>query len=372
MPLTDEFITKDKLGTEYINDITISSCKKCGLIQNPNNISFSAYYENYNYSSGHSPFVKEFMKSFADYAITKYNDIYQCKAQNVLEIGSGDGVQLKEFQKHGLTVLGVEPSENLQKKANKKSVKTIKEYFDKDTVQKHLQDQKYSITISSFTLDHIPQPKLFIDHLWDVSAEKSLTIFEIHDVNKINKRGEWCLFEHEHMIYTDENFWSQNLPECGFELIDFNPFPERLVRANSLIIVAKKIPTKTKSRETIQTKHIKIKPQKISTVKDRLDKFLKDCRTPIIGWGVGGRGIMTTALLENSHKFSAFFDTNFNHDGYYTPKTHIKIEKLGNLPKYKNATVIVFAFGYFQEISEKLLETGFDNEKIINFGNFLK
>ena len=369
MPLTDEFITYDKLGSEFIGDISIYACEQCGLVQNPKNFSFGRYYEDYNYSSGHSPFVQNFMNELAQFTVAKYSQEFGFEPAKILEVGSGDGEQLLAFHKLGLNVLGVEPSEKLQKEANAAGVETLKEYFDEHTVSSHFKHEQFSITLSSFTLDHIPSPKKFLENIWDISASEALAIFEIHDIEKINSRGEWCLFEHEHMIYTNADFWEDKLKECGFSIICVNPLNEEIVRANSLIIVAKKIPKVISSPRPFDPIGIDI--QRIDAVKERLDKFLEDCDTPIMGWGLGGRGVLTTAYLNNSSKIHRFFDTNFAAKGYHLPKTHIPIEPLENLSDFSDSTVLVFSFGYISEITKTLIENGFDKNSIHSLRDFL-
>lgn len=370
MPLTDEFVKESDIGKEYLADIQICICQNCGLIQNPNDFSFSRYYEDYNYSSGHSEFVQIFMQNFAEYLTEKYQELFNCLPSNVLEVGSGDGVQLREFQKLGIQALGIEPSEHLQNEANKNQITTLKEYFDENTIYNTLKDRKYSITLSSFTLDHIPDPKTFLNHLWQISADNSITAFEIHDVTKINDRGEWCLFEHEHMIYTDENFWKRNLIECGFEFIEANPLPDKIVRANSLLVIGRKVDKRSSVNQTSTVQRLKIDKAKIHSVQKKLEEFLSTHNNSIIGWGLGGRGVMTAALLKNSSNIVAFFDTNFKECGHVTPKTHIKIENMSNLNNYCESSVIIFSFGYFDEICKNLLKNGFKRKNIFSLLEF--
>ena len=49
MPLTDGFVEVDDLSSsEFIKDILIYECKKCGFVQNPVNFSYADYYKDYN------------------------------------------------------------------------------------------------------------------------------------------------------------------------------------------------------------------------------------------------------------------------------------------------------------------------------------
>jgi ubiquinone/menaquinone biosynthesis C-methylase UbiE len=370
MPLTDQFVTHEKIGSEYISDIEIVYCDSCGLAQNPNNFNFTDYYKDYNYSSGHSEFAKTFMEKLSDKLIEIYLNEFATPPQNILEVGSGDGVQLRYFkEKHSCFVTGVEPSDKLSREANNLGVKTLQQYFDETTINLFFLEEKFDITLSSFTLDHIPNPKNFLENMWKISSSNALCCFEIHDLNKINQRGEWCLFEHEHMIYTDEQFWQNRLQEAGFRILSINPLPHEVVRANSLIVIARK--EKMGELAHIQSPVPQIDYNKILEVKNKLEKFIDDNeKNGVLGWGLGGRGVMTAALLSNYKKIHLFFDSNFKEDGYYLPKTHIKICNPEQVKNYPDSKIIIFSFGYFEEISASLVSQGIKEENIVSLKEF--
>lgn len=370
MPLTDQFMRSEDIGNEFIEDIEICKCKNCGLIQNPNNFHFSEYYEEYTYSSGHSSFVKSFMNEIASYVVSAYFQSFGKSPRNVLEVGSGDGAQLSAFKQLGLEVLGVEPSEKLQRTANDNGIKTLKAYFDEESINNGYFSDLYDINFSSYTLDHIPNPKKFLENIWCISSLDSLLIFEIHDVSKIIERGEWCLFEHEHMIYTGITHWEDHLNEIGFEILFVNPLTEEKVRANSLIVVAKKIEKKPSKRLSCAGSKIELNRKEINSCKQRVEHFIDSTDTRIIGWGIGGRGIMTAALLSNYSRICAFFDSNAPGTDLFTPKTNIPIKTIGELENYTDATVLVFSFGYFNEIRETLMGYGFCDDQIVSLKSF--
>ena len=371
MPLTDQFLTFEQLGSEYINDIEIVCCESCGLTQNPKNFNFSDYYKDYNYSSGHSAFVKVFMEKFSDKLVEIYINEFGTPPQNIMEIGSGDGVQLKYFkEKHSCLVTGVEPSNKLSREANDLGIKTLHQYFDESTIGSCFPNEKFDILLSSFTLDHIPTPKNFLENLWKVSSSNALCCFEIHDLDIINQRGEWCLFEHEHMIYTDQHFWQNRLEEIGFRIVSINPLPTEVVRANSLIVIARK--EKIKPIAHIQSPAPKFNYNKIMKIKNKVEKFIDDNeKAGVLGWGLGGRGVMTVALIDNYKKINLFFDSNFQENGYYLPKTHIKISNPEQIKNYPDSKIIIFSFGYFREISASLMSQGIKEENIHSLKEFL-
>ena len=239
MPLTDDFISiSNKNKKEYLSDITIYRCENCGVVQNPIDFNHEAYYEDYKYSSAHSQFVQKFMSSYARVTL----DLYQKennKASSILEIGSGDGEQLSHYKTFGIqNILGIEPSKYLADLANKQGINTMVDLFELDTPSK-IKD-KFDICLSSFTFDHVREPLNYLNAAHSLLNESGILALEIHDLEKMINRTEYCLFEHEHTIYLTSNDITHILENSGFSVISINPIDQKNVRGNSMIVIAKK------------------------------------------------------------------------------------------------------------------------------------
>jgi hypothetical protein len=90
----------------------------------------------------------------------------------------------------------------------------------------------------------------------------------------------------------------------------------------------------------------------------------------LVGFGAGGRGVMTAAALSESYRIKALLDSNYQSSRYLAPKTRIPIVGPDNWAHYKDAYCIVFSFGYFNEISENLTKIGFKKQRIISLLEF--
>jgi len=66
MPLTDEFVTADKKGSEFLSDIKIAICEHCGCVQNMNDTDMDDYYNDYTYTVQSSAFAIDFMRKMAE------------------------------------------------------------------------------------------------------------------------------------------------------------------------------------------------------------------------------------------------------------------------------------------------------------------
>lgn len=370
MPLTDDFIdVENQTRIEYFHDINIYRCDGCGIVQNPEDFDHEAYYKDYQYSTGHSEFAKQFMNSYANVTFEYFQKVNNRSAKSVLEIGSGDGQQLVCFKNLGIdTLLGVEPSEYLANVAENIGVKTEIDLFNMGMVSRIL--SPVDICLSSYTFDHVRQPIDYLKAAHAVLVDGGILALEIHDFDKIVERTEYCLFEHEHTIYLNKDYLKGLLEKTGFDILSVNPLKAEITRGNSLIVIAKKegIPKYNFQKSKFNNfKYNDLQDRIISTI-GRIDNWIRNLPkgARLVGFGAGGRGIMTIAALSESKKISALFDSNYKSHNYLTPKTRIPIVGSEDWVEYNDSYCIVFSFGYYQEIFQSLIKVGFKKERIIS------
>ena len=370
MPLTDGFIKSgEEEENEYIEDILIYECQLCRFVQNPINFEYSEYYKDYNYSSGHSEFAQSFFDGYAAVLDQIYLKTHSKKATSVIEAGSGDGVQLASFQEIGYTVLGIEPSDYLVSVANAAGIETKACLFD---TQLDL-DESFDICVSSYTFDHMPDPLDYLQTAHKVLNPGGLVAVEIHDLEKIVDRTEFCLFEHEHTIYMTPSDATALIESQGFKVISVNPLDDITTRANSLIVVAQKNEIKFHPQTVLHDNpKFKTLDQRIKDTIFKIDEWVVSLESdlPLIGYGAGGRGVMTLAALECAQRFSGLVDSNYNSDIYKAPKTRVPIYSKEDLSSFSAGYCIIFSFGYAEEITRDLLLAGFSHERIVLLSDF--
>ena len=155
-----------------------------------------------------------------------------------------------------------------------------------------------------------------------------------------------------------------------------NPLNEHLTRGNSLIVVAKKVaeadhfngenvkPSNLRSLTKLQTR--------LNGTISRIDRWAEsiNSREEIVGFGAGGRGVMTLAAIEKFERFSALFDSNYTTGELLSPKSRRPIIGPNEWSIYNHAYCLVFSFGYFNEIRDQLISKGFEERKIISLEKF--
>jgi ubiquinone/menaquinone biosynthesis C-methylase UbiE len=374
MPFTDDFVSPERFGSEFRSDIDVFVCVECFTAQTQHDVEVGEYYEDYQYSVGDSATATRFMKTLAENLQAAY---YPGEAgRKVLEVGSGDGGQLVAFRDTGCKVLGYEPSSSLCSVAETKGINSIKGLFTAESiVQLPAEFLEVDVVMLSYTFDHLPNPKSFLMTARSILNKRDgLLVVEIHDLEKIVERQEYCLFEHEHSIYMTEATVCRLCQSAGFEVIDFELVPRQDRRANSLVFVA------TPAESELSGRHVSPRTAEafnklqfydqigvgirtgIANLESFVDRITESGRR-LAGYGAGGRGVMTLAAMNNASRLSYLVDKNPKGEGLLVPKSGIPLVGIQELCSNPVDDILVFSFGYMSEIQAELGAMGYKPEQ---------
>ena len=379
MPFTDEFMTFKNIGKEFLHDINVYLCKDCQVVQTQHDVEVDKYYLDYQYSVAHSNIANRFMSLVAN----NINNLYfkNKRKKTILEIGSGDGKQLHQFKKIGFDVLGYEPSKMLSDIANKNKIKTINNLFTKDSLDFfNRKNKNFDVILLTYTFDHLPNPGEFLDMSKKLLSKNGILVVEVHDLDKISKNYEFCLFEHEHSIYLNKTSATLFLNRYGLDIINFNLVKEKYRRANSLIFVSKA------RNNSSQLDGNLFKPKKSSKFYldlkrnidvgiSNLEKYSSLNKTngkKIAGYGAGGRGVMTLASMKNSKNFKFLIEKNPKSTNIFAPGSGLPIVNLDHLKRNPVDEILVFSYGYMNEIKTDLKNFGYKSHQIKSFVDVMK
>ena len=370
MPFTDDFIPASRFGQEFRSDIDVFVCRDCHTAQTQHNVDIGDYYEDYQYSVGGSATASRFMRLLAENLQSVYYP--GVKGKRVLEVGSGDGEQLVAFKETGCRVLGYEPSSALCQVAESKGVTTIQGLFTSESVHNLPGDfREVDVVMLSYTFDHLPDPRAFIAASRSIlNKTNGLLVVEIHNLEKIIERQEYCLFEHEHSIYLTESTAQQMCRLEGLEVISFDLVLEKDRRANSLIFVATpkgsrladravepRTPDDFSRLDFYECVGSNIR-RGISNLESFVDGVTRRGKR-LAGYGAGGRGVMSLAAMSNAAKLSYLVDKKPKRAGLVVPKSGIPLVGLTALKSDPVDEILVFSFGYMKEIQDEVSALGY-------------
>ena len=374
MPFTDDFITPEALGSEFRADIDVFICTSCLSAQTQHDVDVGDYYEDYQYSVGGSSTASRFMRILAENTVARFPA--SSASRKVLEVGSGDGEQLVAFKNTGCRVLGYEPSSVLCKVAEAKGIPTIQGLFTADSIHQ-LPDEfkEVDVVMLSYTFDHLPDPRAFTAAARAIlNKDHGLLIVEIHNLEKIIERQEYCLFEHEHSIYLTEASVAQLCALEGLTVIDFDLVPEADRRANSLIFVATPNESQLAARAVKPSTpdafnhldHYSLIGANITSAIQNLDRFVDQMTAhgkTLAGYGAGGRGVMTLAAMRSAPKLKYLVDKKPKRPGLVAPKSGVPLVSLDELASNPVDAILVFSFGYIDEIRREVSALGYQPDQ---------
>ncbi len=363
-PFTDDFVAPSSAGREFTAPLSVWVCRACWTAQTQHDVEVGEYYRDYNYSVAASPFAQTFMRRLAQETMARYG---LGPGATVLEIGSGDGAQLAHFQALGAHVLGFEPSADLCAASRARGVPVNQRLFDARTAAEIGNDMlPADAIVLTYTFDHLPDPLPFLEAVRGVlHPERGVLVIEVHDLERIMQRRETCLFEHEHSVYLTRRSFRRLLERAGFELLTTELLPDHERRGNSLLVVAaveghrhaadapEDGPANLERWETYAGF-----AEEVRRSHDALRRYIRDARAAgrrIAGYGAGGRGVMTLAGAGLGPGDVAYLcDRSPHAHGLLAPGSHVPICGPDRLAQDPVDELIVFSYGYLDEIREQL------------------
>ncbi|EFM12991.1 Methyltransferase type 11 [Paenibacillus curdlanolyticus YK9] len=380
MPLTEELHPPAHAGKPFLADIDVYVCEACGVSQTVGMRDLSPYYIDYGYTVGQSAFASLFMERLA----VAVRDRYGLKPGfSVVEIGSGDGVQLKSFERAGARVYGVEPSASLCQASRARGIPVMEALFEPATAA--LLPEAFrsaDVLLLTYTFDHLPDPSGMLEAARQtLHPGRGLLVLEVHDLDQIVERREYCLFEHEHYTYWTKETLKGALGRCGFRMLTSELLPASQRRGNSLLIVAAPmdaahVPDGRAEADRIGTT---IDYSGFQTELDSgiaaLDAFVaaeSAAGRKVAGYGGGGRGVMTLAAMSTAGQIAYVCDANKALHGRLAPKSQVPVVDIARLAEQPVDTLIVFSYGYMAEIQEAVRKQPNAPQRIVSMLELLK
>ena len=300
---------------------------------------------------------------FVNYAKTLKKKIGK-KKFSVLEIGCNDGILLKNFKKNNH--LGVEPSQNVCRIAQKKGLNVINKFFNEDLLKTKNINKEFDIICGANVFCHIPnlyemfftlskflrkggiiaieEPYLgdmITKTSYDQVYDEHIFIFSIISINKVASLFGLEVFDAEHQT-----------THGGSMRYYLSQKKERRITNNlkSLLKSEKKLGLDNFIKLKIFEKKCKKSRENFLSKIKKLSKNFK-----IYGYGATSKSTTILNFCKIGKKYiKAIFDNSFTKIGKFTPITHIPIlnyEK--NFERIKPKICILFAWNHYEEICKK-------------------
>ncbi len=260
------------------------------------------------------------------------------RPNTVMEIGSNDGVFLKNFNPK--KVIAVEPCKNLAN-ITKKKFKTYPEFWDLKLSKKIIKNKirKIDLVFSANTISHIPNLRESLLSLNNVLSENGVIVIEDPSLLSILKNNSYDQFYDEHVYVFSAIAIQCILRDYNLRLFDIDKISthggslryyicKNTAKHKSTLKLKKYLELEKKNNLNKFETYIKFS-NRVKKSKKSLYELLKKIKREnkkIISYGATYKSTTVFNYCKINNKiFDYVTDTTKNKQGKFTPGTHIPI-----------------------------------------------
>lgn len=180
------------------------------------------FHDHYAFYSSTSKIMAQHFKEFANQVIESG---YLCKEDPfVVELGCNDGIMLKNFADKGIRHLGIEPSLNVAKEANKHGVRTRSEFFS-DELSKIIVTEEGQVDafLAANVMCHIPDIVSVVKGIKKMLKPTGVLMFEDPYLGDVVAKNSYDQIYDEHVFLFSGVSIQYLFEKEDMELIDVQP-----------------------------------------------------------------------------------------------------------------------------------------------------
>ena len=364
MPLANGFIEKKDFNSEFTYEMEVGFSEKISLFQlnefpNPKKM----FSKTYPFYTGSSEYMKAHFNKFAKWLQKEFLK----SNSKLIEIGSNDGTMLKNFAKTSIDYMGFEPAESVANEALKNNIKTVKDFFNKKSIQ-NFKDfkKKTDVICAANVICHVPDLKNLIVDIDEMLSSNGVFVFEEPYLGSMFSKVSYDQIYDEHVFMFSISSIKKIFDLFDFDLIDALPQPTH--GGSMRYIVGRK--NKHKINIRVQKGLDLEKEQKLDNlqscqnfkkscenskkkVSDHLKK-LKKMGKKICGYAATSKS--TTVLNYcnlNTDIIDFICDTTNEKIGKFSPGMHIPIVPISYFHENLPDVAYLFAWNHKEEIFSK-------------------
>jgi methylation protein EvaC len=283
-----------------------------------------------------------------------------------MEIGSNDGVFLKNFRKN--KIIAVEPCLNLAKITKKFGYTTYPNFWNKKLAHKIVKKKsKFDLIFSANTISHIPDLKQTFSAIYEALSNDGVFVFEDPYIGSVIKMNSYDQFYDEHVHVFSLIAISNLLKESRLKVFDVELLQTHGGSARFYVCKNTAKYTATKKVKLLRMKELNQGLHKFSTYKNfakrvknsktelkLLLKTLKKKGKKVISFGATYKSATIFNYCNiGSDLIKYVLDSTKNKQGKYTPGKHILIKPSnGGIPEDVDYAFLG-AWNFLKEIKKK-------------------
>lgn len=358
-PWGNNFLSKDQIGHELSYPLQLVYCNKSELLQLNYFVPKETMFKNHTYISGTTKTLINHFYTLAEENINQYN--LDIDNDIILDIGGNDGSQLMQYQKLGVkNVINFESADNICDISNENGVFTVNDFFNEETVRKHIKPNSIKLINASGVFFHLEELDSVIKGINYSLLDDGVFVVQCMYAGSMIDNLNFDTIYHEHLCYYTLNSLTKLLQKYNLHLEDayYNE-----IHSGSIICKFRKFESKLSDRAVSLKERdskytlaafkefaMKVNERKFM-LKDMLQSLINNGKS-IYGYGapVKGNTLLSYMQITNKH-IEKIVEINPYKIGTYTPGTHIPVvaENDIDLPDY----YLMLSHNFEAEIIEK-------------------
>jgi SAM-dependent methyltransferase len=223
-PLANALLTAEQLTQPQDTfPLELVFCPRCTLVQITETVPPEKLFREYLYFSSFSDTVLENARDITERLIRR---LRLGRESMVVEIASNDGYLLRNYQAHGISVLGIEPAKNVARVAEERGIPTVCEFFNEAVAQRLCTQGKQADVIhANNVMAHVADLHGAIAGIAGLLKPDGVAVIENHYVRDLIDHVEFDAIYHEHLCYYSATSFERLFRQHGLTLVDVERIP---------------------------------------------------------------------------------------------------------------------------------------------------
>ena len=360
-PITNNFLDTKNPKEEFMYKLKVTFDEQAKMVSLGEFVAPEKMFnENYAHRASMSKTMQKAYKELSNSIKKKFNP------NSILEIGSNDGVFLKNFSEN--IVIGVEPCKNLADITNSMKIKTFPEFWTLKLSDKIIKEYgNFDFIYSANTISHIHNLEETFLAIEKTLGNKGIFVLEDPSLIEVIKNGSYDQFYDEHAYVFSLTSIIKILEKTSLEVFDIEKLSTH-GGSNRIFIKKKRNNLKISNKVFkflneekvygIENIDVYLKfGEKVQKSKHELISIFKNIKKnnkKIIGYGATYKSATVLNYCGLKSNFIDYFiDTTITKQGKFTPGTHIPIIKPDETLKDDVDYAFLGAWNFKEEILEK-------------------